>query len=128
MVAVWKACGLLAPQNDPHADIERKLRLNDGLFLVARTSDPDAARVVGTVMGGYDGHRGWLYYLAVLPECQGRDIGRRLVDCVARKLAGLGCPKINIQVRETNTQCLGFYEALGFKRDAVLSYGIRLGS
>ncbi len=98
VIAVWRECGLLAPQNDPWKDIQRKLRENDGLFLVARNTGPDAGRVIGTVMGGYDGHRGWIYYLGVLPSYQGADIGRKLMDCVTRKLASRGCSKINLQV------------------------------
>ncbi|TVM18256.1 GNAT family acetyltransferase [Oceanidesulfovibrio indonesiensis] len=126
IVAVWRECGLTAPQNNPWKDIQRKLRQNDGLFLVARTMDQNDGRVIGTVMGGYDGHRGWIYYLGVLPAYQGADIGRKLVECVTRKLAVQGCPKINLQVRASNLQCLGFYETLGFEREAVLSYGKRL--
>lgn len=126
IIEVWRTCGLLAPQNDPWQDIRIKLRLNDGLFLVALTENDGAYKVVGTIMGGYDGHRGWIYYLAVLPERQRSGLGRKLLGCMTDKLQAMGCPKINLQIRETNIQCRGFYESLGFAQDAVVSYGKRL--
>ena len=92
------------------------------LFLVA---DQDAV-VMGTAMAGYDGHRGWVYYLAVEPAVQGRGIGRSLMGEVERLLLDLGCPKVNLLVRSTNEQAVAFYERLGYRPDASLSLGKRL--
>jgi ribosomal protein S18 acetylase RimI-like enzyme len=122
VVALWRACDLVRPWNDPHKDIARKLLVQPELFLVAES----AAGVVGTAMAGYDGHRGWLYYLAVAPSAQRLALGRRLVSEVERLLLAMGCPKINLQVRSTNTGVIAFYEKLGFTADASASLGKRL--
>ncbi len=122
VVALWERCGLTRAWNDPRKDIERKLRMQPELFLVA---DQDGA-VIGSAMAGYDGHRGWVYYLAVEPALQGRGIGRLLMDEVERLLLELGCPKINLLVRSTNEQALAFYERLGYRPDASSSLGKRL--
>ena len=122
VVAVWEACGLTRPWNDPRLDIARKLTVQPELFLVATMHD----EVVGTVMAGYDGRRGWVNYLAVFPEHRGVGIGRTLMAEVERRLESLGCPKLNLQVRLDNDDALGFYDALGYTRDAVVSLGKRL--
>lgn len=128
-VALWGACGLLRPWNDPHKDIARKLLEQPELFLVVVASGADAGaaqRLVGTVMAGYDGHRGWVYYLAVDPAWQGRGVGRRLMQRVEADLLALGCPKINLMVRADNNAVLDFYARLGFTADASVSLGKRL--
>lgn len=128
-VALWGACGLLRPWNDPHKDITRKLLEQPELFLVAVASGADAGaaeRLVGTVMAGYDGHRGWVYYLAVDPAWQGQGVGRRLMQRVEADLLALGCPKINLMVRADNSAVLDFYARLGFTADASVSLGKRL--
>lgn len=122
VVALWRATGLVVPWNDPHRDISRKLTTQPTLFLVAE----EEGETVGTVMAGYDGHRGWVNYLAVAPPAQGRGLGRRLMAAAEAALAGLGCAKVNLQVRAGNAAARGFYEALGYRRDAVVSYGKRL--
>ncbi len=122
VVAVWEAAGLTRPWNDPRKDIRRKLDVQREWFLVAEEDD----QIVGTVMAGYDGHRGWVNYLAVVPDCGGRGLGRRLMGEVERLLAEAGCPKINLQVRGTNTEAVSFYEHLGYSRDDVVSLGRRL--
>ncbi|CAB3799840.1 Acetyltransferase YpeA [Paraburkholderia ultramafica] len=83
-------------------------------------------RIVGTVMGGYDGHRGWLYSLAVDESLRRHGIGTRLVAHVEHALTGLGCPKLNLQVLSTKAEVRAFYEALGYRADAVISLGKRL--
>ena len=83
-------------------------------------------RVVGTVIAGFDGRRGWLNYLAVAPEHRGRGLGRHLVHVAERDLAGRGCPKVNLQVRADNEEAVGFYEALGYADDGVVTLGKRL--
>lgn len=122
VVALWRACDLVRPWNDPHKDIARKLLVQPELFLVAE----NATGIVGTAMAGYDGHRGWLYYLAVAPSAQRLALGRRLVAEVEHLLLAMGCPKINLQVRNTNVGVISFYEKLGFTADASASLGKRL--
>ena len=124
VVALWEACDLTRPWNDPHKDIARKVAVADDLFLVG-TID---GTVVATVMGGYDGHRGWVNYLAVAPERRGDGLGRTLMEAVEVELRAVGCPKINLQVRATNTEVLAFYEHLGYAVDAAVSLGKRLES
>ncbi|WP_420644161.1 GNAT family acetyltransferase [Candidatus Leptofilum sp.] len=122
VIEIWKACGLVVPWNDPHKDIARKMKVNPELFLVAIVD----GRVVGTVMGGYEGHRGWINYLAVAPNYQGRGIGRALMDEIEAKLLALGCPKINLQVRSSNRAVIQFYGHIGYHIDDVISLGKRL--
>jgi ribosomal protein S18 acetylase RimI-like enzyme len=121
VIAVWLACGLLRPWNDPHKDIQRKLQVQPDLFLVA-TLD---SQVVGSVMAGYDGHRGWIYYLAVHPDSQQSGIGRQLAAAAEQRLQDLGCPKINLLVRRDNEAVSAFYTHLGYTPDDVLTLGKR---
>ena len=126
-VALWRDCGLLRPWNDPHKDIARKRSVRPELFLVALAPGPDGVPVlVGTAMGGYDGHRGSVYYLAVAPGRQRLAIGRSLMERVEQQLLAMGCPKINVLVRTTNVQVIAFYEKLGYARDDAFSLGKRL--
>ena len=128
VVELWHHAGLTRAWNDPHQDIERKLKVQPELFLVAETpSGPaHASRVVGTVMAGYDGHRGWLYYLASTPELRGSGIGRGLVAEAERLLLEMGCPKVQLMVRTDNDTALGFYDRLGYERFDVSNTGKRL--
>ena len=123
VIAIWEACQMTVPWNDPHKDITRKMQVNPELFLVAEAAD---GRILGTVMGGYEGHRGWINYLAVLPDCQGQGIGRALMAAVETRLAALGCAKINLQVRSSNRAVIQFYGHLGYHIDDVISLGKRL--
>jgi ribosomal protein S18 acetylase RimI-like enzyme len=122
VVALWHACGLVRPWNDPHKDIARKLRVRPDLFLVGVLD----REVVGSVMAGYEGHRGWINYLAVSPAHRRRGLGRRLMEEAERRLAECGCPKINLLVRKSNTEVIAFYQALGYAVDDVVSLGKRL--
>jgi ribosomal protein S18 acetylase RimI-like enzyme len=124
VVALWARCGLVRPWNDPRKDIARKKRVQRELFLVAE----ERGEIAGAVMGGYDGHRGWVNYLAVDESHRRSGLGRRLMDEVEARLRRLGCPKLNLQVRNDNAAALGFYERLGFKRDEAVSLGKRLES
>jgi ribosomal protein S18 acetylase RimI-like enzyme len=123
VVALWSAAGLTNPWNDPHKDIARKLLVQPELFVVA-VDEQD--RVVGAVMAGYDGHRGWMNYLAARPDHRGAGIGRALVDHVEQALLALGCPKVNLQVRSSNTEVVAFYEHLGYTVDETIDLGKRL--
>jgi ribosomal protein S18 acetylase RimI-like enzyme len=122
VVALWEESGLTRPWNDPRKDIARKLGVQREWFLVVE----DEGQVVASVMAGYDGHRGWVNYLAVAPSHRGRGIARALMAEVERLLGDAGCPKVNLQVRTTNEAALGFYERLGYKRDDAISLGRRL--
>jgi ribosomal protein S18 acetylase RimI-like enzyme len=122
VIELWRRCDLTRPQNDPHRDIRRKLTVQPEMFLVAVI---DGA-IVGSVMAGYDGHRGWINYLAAAPEYRRRGIGRALMLQAERLLKDAGCPKINLQVRTSNSVVIGFYRAIGFAVDDVTSLGKRL--
>jgi ribosomal protein S18 acetylase RimI-like enzyme len=122
VTALWRACGLVRPQNDPARDIARKLRVNPELFLVAEQD----GRIVGSVMAGYEGHRGWINYLGVAPELQRGGLGRALMAEAERLLSAAGCPKINLQVRPDNRAAIAFYERIGFAVEGAVSLGKRL--
>ena len=122
VIDLWKRCNLIVPWNDPHKDIARKVKIQPDLLLVAAEHDA----IVGTVMVGYDGHRGWINYLAVEPGARRTGIGRQMMDQAEQKLRALGCPKINLQVRSSNKEVIAFYEAIGYKLDDVVSLGKRL--
>ena len=122
VIDLWMLCGLVAPQNNPQTDIQRMIAVAPDWFLVG-TLD---AEVIATVMVAYDGHRGWVHYLAVAPRCQKAGYGRRIMDHAEALLRELGCPKINLQVRTSNRQVIEFYQRIGFSLDDVLSMGKRL--
>lgn len=122
VIDLWNRCGLTRPWNDPAKDIARKLQVRPDLFLVAAGEEG----IVGSVMVGYDGHRGWINYLGVAPEAQRQGLGRRLMQEAERLLRLEGCPKINLQVRSLNTAAIEFYRRIGYLPDDVLSFGHRL--
>lgn len=127
VVALWGACGLLRPWNDPYRDIARKTAEQPELFLVAESTDAATpATLVGAGMAGYDGHRGWVNYLAVRPDQQGTGLGRAFMAEFERLLLARGCPKVNVQVRAGNERVLGFYASLGYAEDHAVSLGKRL--
>ena len=119
---LWRECGLVVPWNDPVKDIHRKLRVQREMFLVGLLD----SRLVATVMAGYEGHRGWINYLAVATDCQKRGFGRRLMDQAEALLREMGCPKINLQVRSSNVGVVEFYKNIGYSVDNVVSMGKRL--
>ena len=122
VIALWQACGLTRPWNDPSKDIARKFAEQPELFAVAE----GGGELVGSVMAGYEGHRGWINYLAVTPKLQRGGLGRALMDWAELKLRERGCPKINLQIRGDNRDAIAFYQRLGFAEDAVVSMGKRL--
>lgn len=122
VIALWGKCGLLAPQNNPVKDIQRKLQVDRDLFLIGYTPQG----IVATVMGGYEGHRGWINYLAVEPSVQRHGYGRVVMSAIETLLKAKGCPKINLQVRSSNSDIIGFYAALGYGNDNVVGLGKRL--
>jgi ribosomal protein S18 acetylase RimI-like enzyme len=132
VIALWEESGLTRPWNDPRLDIARKMAVQPEGFLVAVTSaerdrgDAASEVVIGSVMSGYDGHRGWLYYLATAQTHRRRGVARGLVDAAEAVLGAMGCPKVQLMVREGNEHVLGFYDALGYERFSVSQTGKRL--
>jgi ribosomal protein S18 acetylase RimI-like enzyme len=122
VVELWLQCNLIVPQNNPKRDINRKLQVNPEWFLVGLLG----GRVVATCMAGYEGHRGWINYLAVSPHHRRQGIGRKMMEEAEKRLLAAECPKINLQVRETNQAVIRFYERIGYTRDPVISMGKRL--
>lgn len=121
-VALWHEVGLTRPWNDPAADLRRAVEGPTSCVLAV----VDAGALLGTVMTGYDGHRGWMYYLAVRPDAQGRGVGRRLVAAAEQWLRARDCPKAQLMVRHDNAAALGFYERLGYDDAEVTVLGKRL--
>jgi len=129
VIALWQSCGLTRPWNDPRADISRCLETETSFLLVAEAATetaPGKPAVVGSVMVGYEGHRGWMYYLASDPGLRGAGIGRALVAEAERRFEAVGCPKAMLMVRGGNEVAIGFYEALGYAKEDVLVLGKRL--
>jgi ribosomal protein S18 acetylase RimI-like enzyme len=122
VVQLWGDCGLIRAWNDPLKDIARKLTVQPELFLVG----VEDGAVVASAMFGFDGHRGWVNYLAVSPAARGRGFGRELMVRGEQLLTAAGCPKLSLQVRDGNDAALGFYRALGYAVDPVVSLGKRL--
>ena len=122
VVALWNACDLVVPWNVPEDDIANKLAFQPDLFFVAER----AGEVVGSVMAGYEGHRGQINYLAVRPDLQGSGLGRELMELAENRLRELAAPKINLQVRARNRGVIAFYESLGYSVDDTVNLGKRL--
>lgn len=122
LVALWQACGLIRPWNDPLKDIHRKMQVQAPWLLVGEV----AGQLMASAMFGYEGHRGWVNYLAVSPAHQRHGHARSLMAHGEHLLQAAGCPKLNLQVRSSNAQVLAFYQALGYAPDDVLSLGKRL--
>lgn len=122
VVDLWRRCQLTQPWNDPRKDIQRKLTTQPELFLVGEVE----GTIVASVMAGYDGHRGWVNYLAVAPQHRARGYGRLLMRHVEERLVAMGCPKLNLQVRATNQAVLEFYRKLGYSVEERVSLGKRL--
>ena len=122
VVQLWTNCGLVVPWNNPRRAIQRKLDVQPEFFLVGCLAD----KIIATVMAGYDGHRGWINYLAVHPDHQHTGLGRRMMYEAEVRLREVGCPKINLQVRRTNAKVIEFYRKIGYKLDDVVSFGKRI--
>ena len=118
VLALWHECNLIHSKNDPQKDLRRKKGFGEELFLVLVNED----KIIGTVMGGYDGHRGIINYLGVHPDFRGNGLGRMLMRAVEKKLRDLGCPQVNLLVWSDNTEVHKFYEKTDYKKanDIVL--------
>jgi ribosomal protein S18 acetylase RimI-like enzyme len=110
------------PQRDPRLSIRNKLAMQPEFFFVGLLEE----RLIGTVMVGYDGHRGWMYSLAVAEDQRGNGYARALVEHAERALAAIGCPKLNLQIMANKPETQAFYAKLGYQMDAVVSFGKRL--
>ncbi len=122
LVALWDLCGLTRPWNDPRADIALALETLTSDILIIRRE----AEIVASAVVGFDGHRGWVYYLAVAPKCRKAGLGRTMMAACEGWLRERGSPKIQFMVRDDNAAALGFYESLGYERQAVVTLGRRL--
>ncbi len=122
LIKLWQLCELTVPWNDPHKDIARKLKVQPELFLVGMLEN----HLISSVMGGYDGHRGWINYLAVHPDFQAQGFAQQIMDFLESALRKIGCPKINLQIRAGNDKVILIYQKLGFTDDRVVSMGKRL--
>ena len=111
VISLWELCGLVVPgKNNPERDIDFAALSKDAEILVGTVSN----KIVATVMVGHDGHRGWLYYVAVAPARQKSGLGRRMVEAAEAWLRQRGAPKAQLMIRETNTQVETFYAKLGY--------------
>jgi hypothetical protein len=115
VVRLWERCGLIRPWNDPRSDIARARLGTASAVLVGRRDGLIAA----TVMVGHDGHRGWVYYVAVEPSLQKSGCGRAIMEASEAWLRQQGIPKMQLLVRAGNASAMGFYEALGFSAQDV---------
>ena len=122
VIELWQRCNLIRSQNNPKLDIERKLKVNPELFLVGLMD----GKIVATVIGGYEGHRGWINYLGVDPDYQKAGLGRQIMEAVEEMITVLGCPKINLQIRGDNKVVVGFYESIGYATESIINMGKRL--
>ena len=119
VIRLWQASALTRPWNDPDRDLTMAMESADATLFVAE----QGGALVGSVMTGFDGHRGWVYYLAVAPDRQREGLGRRLFAASEAWLKQRGAPKIQLMVREGNTAAARFYEAIGLELQPVVTYG-----
>jgi len=122
VINLWQACNLVVAWNDPVKDIQRKMLVDPDLFLIGELSED----IVATVMGGYEGHRGWINYLAVSPEHQRKGFARAMMQQVEVLIQQKGSPKINLQVRSNNIDVIQFYQAIGYDIENAVGLGKRL--
>ena len=122
VVKLWKVCKLTVAWNNPHKDISRKMKEHPELFLVGIIE----SSIYASIMGGYDGHRGWINYLAVHPRYQNLGFGKLMIENVESKLKKMGCPKINLHIRNSNKKMITFYEKHGYIEEQAISMGKRL--
>jgi len=122
VIKLWFESNLIVPHNNPVCDIERKVMVNPEWFLVGMLD----GRIVATCMAGYEGHRGWINYLAVSPQYRRRGVASMMMKAVENRLKAAGCPKINLQIRTSNKEVMKFYKSIGYLIDDVVSMGKRL--
>ncbi|HEY4294658.1 GNAT family acetyltransferase [Luteibacter sp.] len=125
VVALWEEAGLAHPWNDSERDIRLALSHPTNVIFGAREDD---GTLVGTIMTGFDGHRGWIYSLAVADSQRGKGTGKRLVQSAETWLAGQGAPVVRLLVQGSNAKAAGFYEACGYERGDFIAFGKKLDS
>ena len=118
VVALWQRCGLTRPWNDPHADIALARRRDNSTVLIGR----DHGAIVATAMVGHDGHRGWVYYVGVDPDCHKQGHGRAIMAAAAGWLRASGISKLQLLVRRENAQATAFYRSLGFEESTSVMF------
>ncbi len=118
----WLACGIRIRPGDDDRSLAAFAARNEGLFLLAEEN----GHLVGSILAGFDGRRGWLYHVATHPDERRRGIARTLVTRVEERLRALGCPKVNLIVWEENAHGMRFWEAIGYRREATVEYGKEL--
>ena len=119
VINLWKTCNLIVPWNNPKMDIQRKLSENPKLIFVGLIED----RLIASCMAGFDGHRGWVYFVVVHPDVQQKGIASKIMEHAEKKLKEIGCPKIQLMVRDANLGVIEFYKKIGYKIDPVLTMG-----
>lgn len=122
VIDLWVACDMVVEWNNPKSDIERKMADSPELFFVGAAEN----RIVASCMAGYDGHRGWIYYLAVKPDMQNQGVASNIMKHAENTLKHLGCPKIDLMVRDANEGVISFYRKIGYKEDPVVVLSKRL--
>lgn len=122
VITLWQTCNLTVPWNNPGSDIARKMSDSPDLFFIGTLNE----RIVSTCMAGYDGHRGWIYYLAVTPDLCNKGIATQMLKHAEKVLAERGCPKIELMVRYTNKDIIGFYHSVGYSNEPVMVLSKRL--
>ena len=118
VIALWQACGLTRPWNDPAADIALARRGPHSTVLIGR----DADAIVATAMVGHDGHRGWVYYVAADPALRGRGFGRTIMNAAEDWLRGTGIPKLQLLVRRENSAVAAFYQSIGYEEAQTIVF------
>ena len=122
LIKLWEKCKLVVAWNDPSKDIRRKVQLDPGGFLLSLHDNS----LIASVMAGYEGHRGWINYLAVDPEYRRKGLGKTMMKAAETYLEQFECPKINLQIRAKNHQVIEFYKSIGFLQEDVINMGKRL--
>jgi len=122
VINLWRQCGLIVPWNNPRTDIQRKLSTSPDLFYVGLLDD----ELIASCMAGYDGHRGWIYFLAVKSDYQRKGFASMVIDHAESELIKLGCPKVELMVRKTNENVISFYQSAGYDIDPVIVLSKRL--
>ena len=122
VIQLWKLCNLTRSWNDPIKDIQRKLTVQKDLFLVLVID----GEILGSIMGGFDGHRGSVNYLGIHPDHKNKGLGKLLMNRIEEELIQMGCPKINLMVRNSNLDVQEFYKDIGYEEQDVVVFGKRL--
>ena len=122
VITLWQECGLIVPWNNPETDVERKHSDSPELFFVGEMN----GELIASCMGGYDGHRGWIYFLAVKQSHRNRGVASKMVEHVESALVDMGCPKVELMVRNSNEGVIAFYNKNNYKSEAVVVLSKRL--